>query len=77
MSITRKQSTVLYDYKIENHILARDQEANDLGITFTSDLSFYKHLDHMVRSATRMLGFIIRNCKSFTNVDALKTLFIH
>nr|CAH7747916.1 unnamed protein product [Callosobruchus chinensis] len=75
MSVTRKQSTVLYDYKIENDILARVQEAKDLGITFTSDLSFYKHIDQMVRSATRMLGFIIRNCKSFTNIDALKTLF--
>nr|CAI5867733.1 unnamed protein product [Callosobruchus analis] len=76
MSVTRKQSTVLYVYKIQNYQLGRVQEAEDLGITFTSDLSFYKHIAQMIRSATRMLGFIIRNCKSLANSDVLKHFFI-
>ena len=55
--------------------LPRSNSITDLGVRFDRELSFAGHIDNIVSSAYKMLGFIMRNCKSFKNVQALKTLY--
>ena len=38
-------------------------------------MNFDEHIKHVTSSAFRILGFIIRNTHSFTNIDTLKLLF--
>ena len=47
----------------------------DLGVVFDERFSFIPHIDQLVASATRTLGFILRNCKYFSNVSTFKLLF--
>ena len=75
MTLTKKLSPTLHEYSIEQDVLSRVDSVCDLGILLDSKLSFSNHIEKMVSEATRMLGFILRNCKSFNNTDALKTLY--
>lgn len=42
---------------------------------FDSDLSFDYHIDKTAKSAYKMLGFIIRNADSFSDVNVIKSLY--
>lgn len=75
MTITKKLSPTLHEYSMEQDVLSRVDSVRDLGVLLDSKLSFSNHIEKMVSEATRMLGFILRNCKSFNNIDALKTLY--
>lgn len=46
----------------------------DLG-TFDNKFTFSDHILNINNSSLKMLGFLIRNCKSFKNMDCLKTLY--
>lgn len=74
-SYTRKIQQITYDYRFNNISLSRCTSTRDLGIHFDSKLSFADHIKQISSAALKMLGFIIRNCKFFTNVTALKTLY--
>lgn len=75
LTFSRKKETVLFPYRLESVILERVQFVSDLGVTFQSDFSFRLHIDGIVKSANKMLGFILRNSASFVNPDTLKTLY--
>ncbi|KAF0690727.1 zinc finger MYM-type protein 1-like, partial [Aphis craccivora] len=47
----------------------------DLGITFDSKLCFNKHIDNITNKAFKNLGFIIRTCTHFNNLNAFKNLY--
>ncbi|KAJ8915892.1 hypothetical protein NQ315_015505 [Exocentrus adspersus] len=69
-------------FKSENSENTDDQKGTkehcssfkDLGILFDNNISFAEHISNTVSSALKTQGFIIRNCNSFTNLNALKTL---
>lgn len=75
VTFTRKIIPIMYNYSINNDLLTRCMEIRDLGICFDSSLSFGKHVDTICKSASKMLGFIIRNSQSFNTVVCLKTLY--
>ena len=76
MTVSKKVSSVTYNYSIDNSLLVRVENTRDLGVSFDSKLSFNAHIDKIISEATQMLGFILRNCKSFTNAEALKSLYV-
>lgn len=75
ISFNRKQSIYRYDYTISNSVLVRCDTCKDLGILFDFKLTFSQHIAVKTDAANKMYGFIVRNCKSFTNIEALKILY--
>lgn len=47
----------------------------DLGVTFDEKLKFNIHIDNIAGKANRMLGFVMRMTKDFTNPKCIKSLF--
>ena len=75
ISFTRSRNPLLQVYRINNSQLCRVNDICDLGVIFDTTLSFNKHLINIISKSSSILGFITRNCKDFTNIDTLKTLF--
>lgn len=75
VTYTRKFSPLIFTYKILNSELIRKNTINDLGITFDSKLSFEPHISTIMRSAFRMLGFIMRATKGFQNHRSVLILY--
>lgn len=75
VTYTRKVNPVEFSYTFNNTELIRSQTTKDLGILFDSRLDFVEHINTITASALRLLGFIVRNCKQFSSVSALKTLY--
>lgn len=75
VTYTRKQSPILFDYKLGGVPFSRSDNIKDLGITFDSELNFNKHVENVVISSYKNLGFIIRNTKGFNDTKVLITLY--
>lgn len=75
ITFTRAKNSILYPYIINETILPRYQSCRDLGVTFDSRLSFSNHIDNIVKSAWRVLGFVLRLGKRFENIDTLRSLY--
>lgn len=75
MSFYRGKSLVTYDYYIGTETLQRSYKLTDLGIVFDTKLTFNDHITIVTDKAYKSLGFIIRNSKSFTDINTLILLF--
>lgn len=75
VTYSRKQINITYEYTIDGNTLDRDNTIKDLGVIFDTQLTFIQHINKKTAEALKMLGFIIRNCLSFTNTEALKILY--
>jgi len=75
MSFSRRHSIIHYDYSIDNVILQRINQVEDLGFIFTPTLSFAPHIDWIVGKALRSLGFIRRHAGSVMSVRCLLILY--
>lgn len=75
LSFTLKSSPLLFDYGIDGVSITRSDNVRDLGVTFDTKLSFTLHYESIIASAYKSMGFIMRNCREFHNVDTLKLLF--
>lgn len=47
----------------------------DLGVIFSSNLSFNKHIDYVISKANSMLAYIKRNSRDFRDPYTIKTLY--
>lgn len=74
-SFTRNKNIVSFHYKINNVILTNADTVRDLGVLYDSKLSFKQHVENITNSALKALGFIMRNCSTFSNELALKQLY--
>lgn len=75
MSYSRRKTTELFDYHLDNVIMNRVTQFKDLGVTFDSKLSFDEHIRLTTESAYKSLGFVLRNGREFDNVKTLNTLY--
>ncbi|CAH1975592.1 unnamed protein product, partial [Acanthoscelides obtectus] len=75
MSYTLKKNPLLFDYTLSGSSIQRTSTLCDLGVTFDSQLTFVKHIDSKISEANRMYGFIVRNCRDFTQSTTLKLLY--
>ena len=75
VSFTTKNNLIDFEYSLNNMILTKPDTFCDLGVIFDQKLSFNDHISHVNSKAYKALGFIIRNCNNFHNVETLKSLF--
>ena len=76
LSFFRIRSPIFHQYSLYNTGIARVEFISDLGVIFTSDLSFERHIDSIIAKAYIMLGFIKRNCRDFCDPLTLKSLYV-
>ena len=76
ISFGKCKNKISFDYSIDNNILQRVSTVNDLGILFDESLSFTDHIEAICKDSMKLLGFIIRSTKDFTNIHTLKLLFV-
>lgn len=74
-TFSHKHASIIYNYNINNNELVRCSAVKDLGITFDNTLSFNLHIESVVASASKALGFIVRNSKNFTSILCIKSLY--
>src|SRR5699024_12617100 len=55
--------------------LMRLNTFKDLGVVFDSQLSFQAHIDSLISSASKTLGFIMRTSRFFSSIKLLRTLY--
>ena len=60
---------------MHDFILPYVYEVKNLGVYFTPSLNFNRHISYIVSKAFRMLGFINRVTKPFSDATVLKTLY--
>ena len=60
LSITRKRTPRIYQYKLLNDEIPRVNEYKSLGVTITADLRWNKHCQTIRHKASRTLGLIRR-----------------
>ena len=64
LRITNKRRPILSDYYIHNQKLAIKTDAKYLGVTISSDLSWAKHADNIVKKANSTMAFLRRNIRN-------------
>jgi hypothetical protein len=75
LSFPRKTKPLMFDYRIGNALLTRCFTFKDLGVTFDAQFTFNEHVDIIVASSVKTLGFIIRSCKRFRSESCLRALY--
>lgn len=76
MSFHRSQNSVIFPYKIDNATLDRCNKFKDLGVMFDAKLTFTTHINEIVASASKLLGYCVRNWGNFTDINTLKLVYV-
>ena len=76
LSFFRIRSPVLHVYTLFKNKIKRIEYISDLGVIFSSDLTFVRHIDSIIAKAYVMFGFIKRNCRDFCDLLTLKSLYV-
>ena len=63
LSITQKQKSIKFTYKLHGHSLEKTDSTKHLGITLQSNLKWDKHINNITSKANQTLGFLRRNLK--------------
>ncbi|XP_055612980.1 uncharacterized protein LOC129759539, partial [Uranotaenia lowii] len=71
----RRKNPFVYDYNVMGEQLHRVEEIKDLGVLLDSQMTFKRHYSKVLEKANRMLGFIIRLSKEFTDPVCLRALY--
>ncbi|XP_055604927.1 uncharacterized protein LOC129753156 [Uranotaenia lowii] len=71
----RRKNPFVYDYNVMGEQLHRVEEIKDLGVLLDSRMTFKRHYSKVLEKANRMLGFIIRLSKEFTDPVCLRALY--
>lgn len=75
ISFTRNINKFAFDYNLNNIVLKQVLQIKDLGVVFDNKMLFCAHVDYLLSQCNRMLGFVIRTCKQFTLISAMKALY--
>lgn len=75
MSYSRKHSTFMTSYSMNNCLLQRVEQISDIGVLFDPKLTFNLHIDSIINKARSRIGFIFRFSKEFKDVYLLKLLY--
>ena len=69
-------SCVEAPYVLLDTQISRVSDIRDLGVIFSSNLSFNKHMDYIISKGYSLLGFIKRNGREFSDPFTLKSLYV-
>lgn len=62
-------------YSIDNSRLKNVSSVKDLGVVIDENLTFVEHINYVTSKASRFLGYILRNCQSFS-IETVKTVYM-
>lgn len=72
---TKCRNALSHNYTIGAELITRQNKVKDLGVLFDAELSFSEHISAMCLLASRYLGFLVRSCRNFNNLHAIKSLY--
>ena len=64
-----------FNYQLGSIIVAQNTETTDLGVVFDTKLRFHLHVEGKVKSAFKMLGFVMRTCRDISNMNCVILLY--
>jgi hypothetical protein len=73
--VTRSSNRLIYPYRLSGVELKFVDEYCDLGVLFSNNFQFKRHIDNICLRATKMLGFLLRVSKPFQSTLVLKILY--
>ena len=76
LSVTRKHHPIVAEYTINSEIMQHVDTQRDLGVTFSSDLKWNKHIYEQVTKANRILGMLKRLTVKLLNVNTRRCLYL-
>ena len=76
LSVTRKHHPIVAEYNINSEIMQHVDTQRDLGVTFSSDLKWNKHIYEQVTKANRILGMLKRLTVKLLNVNTRRCLYL-
>lgn len=75
ITYSNKRNNLVFNYTLDDSEITRCSYIRDLGVTFDAKMSFSLHIQNISKDAFKILGFIIRNSREFSNIDSLKLLY--
>lgn len=75
IAFTNKNVSIPVTYHINHTPLIQVNQIKDLGVILDSKLKFDKHIEMITNKAYKMLGFINRITKEFTDINCIKLLY--
>jgi len=75
ITFTRNKNTINCQYTLGNNILTSVDKVKDLGVFLDAGLRYDEHISYIVNKSYKNLGFIIRICREFNNLKAIRTLY--
>lgn len=75
ITFTRKKTSIDHAYIINNSPINKTNLVRDLGILLDSKLQMNEHINYITNKAYRSLGFVIRSCIPFKNINCLKNVY--
>jgi ribonuclease P/MRP protein subunit RPP40 len=76
ISFTNKKKPIIFNYEIDDINLSRVDTVKDLGVYLTHNLNYTTHINSIISKAFKLLGFLKRTSSEFSNVRAIKALFV-
>lgn len=75
VTFSRNITTITHIYQLLDTNISRLGSVKDLGVVFDSKLLFNLHIEAAVTSASKMLGFVLRQSRYFTDVRSVVLLY--
>lgn len=75
MTYTLKVQPISFNYSYDHTVLTRCSSHKDLGVVFDCKLSFGLHIEQIISSSTRLMGFILRTCRVFQGIRGIECLY--
>lgn len=75
MSFSRSTQFINNNYYLNGILISRVQSTRDLGVLINCSLTFNDHINSCISSASKMMGFIIRQGVNFQNLKTFITLY--
>ena len=75
ITFTRNINKIIFNYNITQHSLNKFGNVKDLGLIFDSKLIFDIHIESVINSSLRMLGYVKRKCKLFHSGKVILSLY--
>jgi hypothetical protein len=75
MRFFKIKTPIFYSYIMNGTQLMSVSQIRDLGVLMDTSLSFVPHINAIVERALRTLGFTLRLCEHFSNIETFVILF--